>query len=51
MSSIIKKEVQEAPLKWVKNWSGEEIKALVDQENGLLDPRIFSDQDLYGDRA
>lgn len=47
MSSIINKEVQEAPLKWVKNWSDEEIKALVDEEKGLLDPRIFSDQDLY----
>lgn len=40
-------EVTETPIKWVKKWSNEEIKNLVDQEIGLLDPRIYSDQDLY----
>jgi len=40
-------EVTETPIKWVKKWSNEEIKNLVDQEIGLIDPRIYSDQDLY----
>jgi len=28
-------------------WNVEEITALLDEENGTLDPRIYSDQDLY----
>lgn len=47
MNVMRKEEVQEATLRWVRKWSDEEIKALVDQEVGLLDPRIYSDQDLY----
>nr|5AEU_A Chain A, BIPHENYL DIOXYGENASE SUBUNIT ALPHA [Paraburkholderia xenovorans LB400]5AEU_C Chain C, BIPHENYL DIOXYGENASE SUBUNIT ALPHA [Paraburkholderia xenovorans LB400]5AEU_E Chain E, BIPHENYL DIOXYGENASE SUBUNIT ALPHA [Paraburkholderia xenovorans LB400]5AEU_G Chain G, BIPHENYL DIOXYGENASE SUBUNIT ALPHA [Paraburkholderia xenovorans LB400]5AEW_A Chain A, BIPHENYL DIOXYGENASE SUBUNIT ALPHA [Paraburkholderia xenovorans LB400]5AEW_C Chain C, BIPHENYL DIOXYGENASE SUBUNIT ALPHA [Paraburkholderia xen len=46
MSSAIK-EVQGAPVKWVTNWTPEAIRGLVDQEKGLLDPRIYADQSLY----
>lgn len=28
-------------------WSNEAIRSLVDEEKGLLDPRIYADQDLY----
>lgn len=47
MENIIKNEVEETPLKWVEQWTPEKIKALVNQEVGLLDPRIFTDQGLY----
>ena len=40
-------EMTEKPIKWVHHWSDEQIRKLVDQEVGLLDPRIYSDQDLY----
>jgi len=46
MSSSIK-EVQGAPVKRVTNWTPEAIRGLVDQEKGLLDPRIYADQSLY----
>ncbi|MBH2011072.1 MAG: hypothetical protein I8H71_15360, partial [Xanthomonadaceae bacterium] len=46
MSSSIK-EVQESPVKWVKNWTPDAIRALVDQDKGRLDPRIYADQSLY----
>jgi biphenyl 2,3-dioxygenase alpha subunit len=46
MSSSIK-EVQESPVKWTRNWTPEAIRALVDQEKGRLDPRIYADQSLY----
>nr|UII03344.1 Biphenyl dioxygenase subunit alpha [Paraburkholderia sp.] len=45
--STTMKETQESPIKWSRAWTAESIKALVDEENGLLDPRIFADQDLY----
>lgn len=40
-------EMTEKPIKWVHHWSDEQIRKLVDQEVGLVDPRIYSDQDLY----
>jgi len=40
-------EMTEKPIKWVHHWSGEQIRKLVDQEVGLVDPRVYSDQDLY----
>ncbi len=47
MKNIIKNETEETPLKWVEQWTPEKIKGLVDQDVGLLDPRIFTDQELY----
>ena len=38
---------QESPVKWSRKWTTEELAALVDQEKGLIDPRIYSDQSLY----
>lgn len=29
------------------SWTTEAIESLVDNENGLIDPRIYSDQGLY----
>ncbi|NVD37097.1 SRPBCC family protein [Marinobacter lutaoensis] len=40
-------EMTEKPIKWVHHWSDEQIRKLVDQEVGLVDPRVYSDQDLY----
>ena len=34
-------------MKWTRNWTPDAIRALVDQEKGLLDPRIYADQGLY----
>nr|ABX56038.1 biphenyl dioxygenase large subunit [Dyella ginsengisoli LA-4] len=39
--------VQKAPAKRTGDWTSDSIRALVDQEQGLLDPRIYSDQGLY----
>lgn len=46
MSSSIN-EVSQATIRLSRKWTPEEIRGLVDQEQGLLDPRIYSDQDLY----
>lgn len=40
-------QAEKIPLKQEGAWSSEEIKGLVDQDVGLLDPRIYADQDLY----
>jgi biphenyl 2,3-dioxygenase subunit alpha len=37
----------EVPLRFKRTWTPEAIRALVDQDKGLLDPRIYSDADLY----
>lgn len=41
------KEVSQATIRLSRKWTPEEIRALVDQDQGLIDPRIYSDQDLY----
>lgn len=41
------REVQAVPLTFKRRWTDEAIRALVDQDKGLLDPRIYADQDLY----
>ncbi|HEP8861223.1 SRPBCC family protein [Pseudomonas aeruginosa] len=46
-SKVKKTDAAVTPIKWVNNWSDEEIKGLIDQNVGLIDPRIYSDQSLY----
>jgi len=47
VSIKLRKEEQESALKANPGWTPETIRALVDQEKGLLDPRIYADQGLY----
>lgn len=37
----------ESPVRWARNWTPDAIRALVDQDNGKLDARIYADEDLY----
>jgi biphenyl 2,3-dioxygenase subunit alpha len=39
--------VAESPIRWTRNWTPDAIRALVDQDNGKLDARIYADEDLY----
>lgn len=41
------REVQAVPMTFKRRWTDEAIRALVDQDKGLLDPRIYADQELY----
>jgi len=41
------REVQAVPMTFKRRWADEAIRALVDQDKGLIDPRIYTDQELY----